>query len=216
MRIINAFLLLLLSAYGFSQPNHASRYVFYFHGAVVTELGDNAVNQSMPEWGPYEYSNILDSLHTRGFIVFSEIRKKGVDDSYYINKLEKQVDSLFSRGVKPSAILLLGASAGSHYVLKGASLIGNDQLKVAIMGACRSETYKYYADLKLQGNYLSIIERSDPHKTCEAIFKDRSEVSDFREVELNTGLSHGFIYKGYAAWLDPLMQWFNSDGHLPD
>lgn len=42
--------------------NKKERYLFYLHGAVVTELGNNAINQSVPEWGPYEYLNILDSI----------------------------------------------------------------------------------------------------------------------------------------------------------
>lgn len=187
------------------------QYVFYFHGGVVTELGDNAINQSMPEWGPYEYSNILDSLRHRGFTVLSEIRKKGVEDSYYVNKLKNQVDSLLDTGVKPSSILLLGASAGSYHVLMGSSLIQNDQLRIAIMGGCWPGTHEEYSNVKLYGNFLSVIEKSDPHKTCEGIFKERSEISDFKEIELNTGLSHGFIYKGYAAWLDPLMVWFEAE-----
>lgn len=44
------------------------KYLFYLHGHLVTVLGDNAVQQSYPEWGPYEYSNILDSLRLRQFL----------------------------------------------------------------------------------------------------------------------------------------------------
>jgi hypothetical protein len=186
----------------------APKFVFYFHGGVVTELGDNAINQSMPEWGPYEYSNILDSLRKRGFRVFSEIRKKNVDDSIYVNKLKTQVDSLLANGVEPSSILLLGASAGSYHVLMASSKIKNDQLKVVIMGGCWPDTYKEYSSIKLYGNFLSVLEKSDPHKTCEAIFNRRNEISGFKEIELDTGLSHGFIYKGYADWLDPVENWF--------
>ena len=49
----------------------ADRYLFYLHGGVVTVLGNNAINQSVPEWGPYEYLNILDSLRKRGFYIIS-------------------------------------------------------------------------------------------------------------------------------------------------
>jgi hypothetical protein len=88
------------------------KYLFYLHGAVVTQLGDNAINQSAPEWGPYEYSNILDSLRKHGFYVISEIRKKDVDDSIYVNKILKQIDSLLRAGVKTKKIMVIGASAG--------------------------------------------------------------------------------------------------------
>ena len=52
----------------------SGKYLFYLHGGVVTVLGNNAINQSVPEWGPYEYLNILDSLRIRGFNIISENR----------------------------------------------------------------------------------------------------------------------------------------------
>lgn len=48
------------------------KYIFYLHGAVVTALGDNAINKPAPEWGPYQYSHILDSLRSLGYNVISE------------------------------------------------------------------------------------------------------------------------------------------------
>src|SRR5450755_2050916 len=79
-------------------------YLFYLHAGVVTELGNNAINQSVPEWGPYEYFNILDSLRKQGFNVISEIRGKGIDDSVYVNKISNQVDSLLKAGVNTKKI----------------------------------------------------------------------------------------------------------------
>src|SRR5215203_7431607 len=68
----------------------SERFLFYLHGAVVTRFGNNAITQSMPEWGPYEYLNILDSLRVRGFNIISENRKEGVDDSVYAAKISLQ------------------------------------------------------------------------------------------------------------------------------
>lgn len=73
------------------------KYLFYLHGGVVTVLGNNAINQSMPEWGPYEYLNILDSLRSRGFNIISENRKEGIEDTIYVDKISKQIDTLFKR-----------------------------------------------------------------------------------------------------------------------
>src|SRR5688572_2520538 len=83
----------------------SQRYLFYLHGGVVTVLGNNAINQSMPEWGPYEYLNILDSLAMRGCNIVSENRREGIDDSVYVNKLARQIDTLFKAKVKPQNIL---------------------------------------------------------------------------------------------------------------
>src|SRR5687767_3312921 len=93
---------------GSSLPRNIAKtekYLFYLHGGVVTVLGNNAINQSVPEWGPYEYLNILDSLKKRGFNVISENRKPGVDDSVYVNKIVGQVDTLFRKAVPAKNIL---------------------------------------------------------------------------------------------------------------
>jgi hypothetical protein len=185
-------------------PHH---YLFYFHGGIVTVSGDNAINPSAPEWGRYEYSNIVDSLRTRGFTVISEIRSPEKPDSYYINKLVSQTDSLLKRGIQPANIILVGASAGADIVVKASATLDNKDLKMIILGACWPDTYKEYTSLRLRGHLLSIIESTDPHGTCAAIADSHKELSSFKEVALNTGLSHGFLYRGLSDWIDPLVQW---------
>lgn len=190
--------------------NRTDKYCFYLHGGVVTALGDMAVTLSVPEWGRYEYLNILDSLKKRGFVVISENRKPHVDDQVYAGKINKQIDTLLKAGVPERNIILVGASAGSAIALQVAAKRKNKQLKYVIMGACRPDTYKSYDSITLRGQFLSIIEASDPHGTCTAIFEGRKQVKVFKEVVLHTGLSHSFLFKGYAAWIDPVMEWFEN------
>ena len=187
----------------------SSQYLFYLHAGVVTLFGNNAINQSVPEWGPYEYLNILDSLRKRGFNIISENRKEGVEDSVYVKKIAGQIDTLFNAGVRPQNIVIVGASSGSDIVMHLSAAIKNDLLKYVIMGGCWPDTYKYYTALELYGHFLSIIESSDPHVTCSKIFEERTKVSSFMEIKLNTGLSHGFIYKGHKEWIDPIAKWFH-------
>jgi hypothetical protein len=213
LRILFLIILIVIQAkaqtIGTSLPTEISKsekYLFYLHGAVVTLLGNNAINQSMPEWGPYEYLNILDSLRNRGFNVISENRQAKIHDSVYVSKLVKQIDTLFHAGVKPENIVVLGASAGWHIAIHASARLMNTKLSYVIMGGCWPETYKDYFNLQLNGRFLSIIEATDPHGTCLRIFETRK--NSFKEIKLNTGLSHGFIYKGYRAWIDPVVQWF--------
>ncbi len=187
----------------------SDKYLFYLHGGVVTVLGNNAINQSMPEWGPYEYLNILDSLQIRGFNVITENRKEGIEDSMYVGKITKQIDTLFKAGVKPKNILIIGASAGSVITINVSSKLKNNQMKYVIMGGCWPDTYKDYLNIELYGHFLSIIETTDPHGTCYKIFEGRSFLKSYKEITLNTGLSHGFIYKGHKEWIDPIVKWFN-------
>lgn len=183
------------------------KFIFYLHGGVVTELGDNAINPAAPEWGPYQYSAIIDSLRKRGFNVISEIRKKNVPNSFYTSKISKQVDSLLRAGVTPKQILVLGASAGWDITLRVSAALKNKEIRYTIMGGCWPDTDKQYADLTLNGHFLSIIEASDPRGTCTTIF-DKRNLSSFKEIKLNTGKNHGFIYKGYREWIDPVVDWF--------
>lgn len=79
----------------------------------------------------------------------------------------------------------------------------------AVMGGCWPETYKDYQSLELYGHFISIIEATDPHGTCMAIFKERKSISSIHEITLHTGLSHGFLYRPYKAWVDPVLAWFS-------
>jgi hypothetical protein len=187
----------------------SQKYLFYLHGAVVTELGNNAINRSVPEWGPYEYLNILDSLKKRGINVISEQRKKGVADSVYVVKIALQIDSLLRAGVKTKNIIVVGASAGWDIGLRVSARLKNDRLHFVAMGGCWPETCKDFVRIELYGHFLSIIENTDPHGTCYRLFNNRKFIKSYREIVLHTGLSHGFLYKGYKEWIDPVMAWFN-------
>ncbi len=187
-------------------------YLFYLHGAIVTSLGNNAIQKDFPEWGPYEYLNILDSLKKRGFNVISERRMPGVDNSIYEEKIYNQVDSLLKAGAVPRNIIIVGASAGSEIAINVSSKLKNLGIKYVIMGACWPDTYKDYLGTELYGHFLSIIETTDPHGSCLKIFENRAYVKNYEEIKLNTGLSHGFLYKGYKSWIDPIVTWFaNAD-----
>jgi hypothetical protein len=186
-------------------------YLFYLHGGVVTVKGDNAINDPVPHFGPYQYSRILDSLQAHGFHVISERRMPKVDDTVYALKISRQVDTLLKAGVPARNIMLVGASAGSHVVILAADKINNPKMKYVIMGGCWSELYKEYLNIKVAGKFLSIREQSDSGGSCGNIFENRKEVKKFEEVVLNTGLDHGFIYRPFAAWVDVVTQWFENN-----
>lgn len=190
------------------QFNVSDKFIFYMHGGVVTVFGDNAINQSVPEWGPYEYSNILDSLKRRGFHVISERRYEGIPDSFYVKKISRQIDTIIKKGVKPGNILVLGASAGWDIGIHVSTELKNQELKFILMGGCWPEIYKTFEGISLYGHFLSIIEHTDPHGTCLDVFKNKKEIKSFKELKLNTGLSHGFIYRGHKEWIDPAIKWF--------
>ena len=191
-----------------TEINPSGYYLFYLHGGVVTVKGDNAINDPVPQFGPYQYSRILDTLRAHGFYVVSERRLPGIDDSVYVQKIVHQVDTLLKAKVPVRNIILVGASAGSNIVLHVSGRLRNSEAKYVIMGGCSPDIYKYYLDVSVSGRFLSVIEASDSRGTCGKIFENRMLLKDFQVVRLNTGLDHGFIYKPYAGWVNPVVQWF--------
>lgn len=188
-------------------------YLFYLHGGIVTVKGDNSINDPVPEFGPYQYSRILDTLRAHGFQVISERRFPGIDDTVYAQKIANQIDTLLKAYVPASHILLVGASAGSNIVLLVSDKVKEPELKYVMMGGCSPNVYQYYVSIDLHGHFLSIIEASDSRGSCKRIFENRRQLKSFDEAELRTGLNHGFIYRPFAAWIDAVTHWFGT--HTP-
>lgn len=217
MRTIATALLLLLVHASLAQAVSASlprpvdkkgRYLFYLHGGVVTVLGDNAINRGAPEWGPYEYSNILDSLRVRGFYVVSERRFENISDSSYAEKICRQIDSLLKGGVPVKNLILVSASAGWSINYLVSAKMKHKKLKFVKMGGCRDYDLKEAENIELHGHFLSIIEKTDPRGSCDSLFMRQKHIASYKEVLLNTGLSHGFFYTGRKDWIEPIMKWF--------
>ncbi len=183
------------------------KYLFYLHGQLITNVGDNAINNGAPEWGRYEYSIILDSLQHRGFNVISEKRMPDVNDSVYITRLANQIDTLLKTGVSVDSIVVVGASAGWPIGLFASYTLKNNKLHFVMMGGCWPETYKDFSGIQLYGNFLSIIEKSDKHGTCFQVFENQPHITSHKEITLDTGLSHGFFYKARNVWMDPIVDW---------
>jgi hypothetical protein len=190
-----------------TQLDTKGRYLFYLHGGVVSIKGNNAINDAAPQWGPYEYLDILDSLSARGFYVISEIRKQNSIDSVYALRITSQADTLLRAGISPSNIIVLGASSGWGIGLLVSSMLLNSNVNYVMMGGCWPGTYKDFEGMKLYGRFLSLIEMSDPHGTCKRLLKGREDIR-WEEITLHTGLSHGFFYKGRKEWIDPVVAWF--------
>jgi hypothetical protein len=201
---------ILLSALFFSQLSYAQstapKYVFYLHGAIVQQQGENAVSSA---YGKYMYRAIVDSLKKNGFIVISEVRPKDVLFDAYCGKVAVQVDSLLLTGVRPQNITVLGASAGAAMALEVAMITANRQINYALMGVCSDTSPRKYQQKKICGNFFSVYESSDGPGSCKELLFNRSCVSGFKEVKLNMGNGHGFLYQPYKEWLHPLVQWIN-------
>lgn len=186
--------------------------VFYLHGKIVENQGAHAID-TIHGYGPYKYSDIIDSLKKRNFSVISAIRKPNTNVTSYAHSVANQIDSLLKNKVKPQNITVIGASKGSIIAMYVSTYLKNKAVNYVFMGACDDEVYTKCSDIRYYGNILSIYEKSDSSNggTCKK-FVDRSKTtSRYREIELNTGLKHGFIFRPIQEWLDPATKWANTN-----
>ncbi len=186
----------------------SQKYLFYLHGGVVQEQGVNAVSQY---YGAYEYLKILDTLNRQGYNIISEARPKGTVEVEYADKISMQIDTLLNSGVHPENIIVVGASLGAYITIETANKLKNRKIKYVIIGLCSEYAIDYYLMYKneLCGNFLSIYERTDEKGSCEKILSNRLCKSGYKEIALNMGIGHAFLFRPYNEWVLPLVEWIN-------
>lgn len=189
-------------------PDCAGKYLFYLHGLIVEEAG---IRPKSEEHGYYEYESIVKELAQKGFIVISEVRKKGTEITAYAEKIATQVKKLLSNGVPPQNITIAGASKGGIITAYVSSMLQNKEINYLFLAGLFEKCLQD-PNLKLYGNVLSIHDRSDKLSMTPPLYFQRSAgLGKFREIVLNLDIGHGLIYRPYREWLDPLWSWLNEE-----
>ena len=187
----------------------AQRYVFFLHNMFLEQQGIDGVH---PEYGRAEYKEILDAYKKEGFVVISELRAKNTDAFAYAQKVAGQVDSLLKLGVPAAHITVIGTSKGGYIAMYTSALLKNRELNYVFIGCC-GEGNLSDDKIHFYGNVLSVYERSDViGRSCQKEHvKAGNDVIRFKEIELNTGLKHGFLYKPLDGWIKPSVAWAKGD-----
>jgi hypothetical protein len=209
MKIFNLILISFIASTTIS----GQRYLFYLHGRIIEDQGIHAVD-SANGYGAYRYEDILDAFRKSGFTVLSEVRQKNTNPLEYAHKVVNQIDSLIKKGIKPDDITVVGASKGAIISMFVSSYLKNKDVNFVFLAGCSEEILQHFPEIEFCGNILSIYEKSDDKGglSCSQ-FKDRSPLTipHYKEIELNTGLRHGFIYKPLPEWIDPAVKWANKN-----
>lgn len=184
----------------------SKRVLIYLHGGVVQQQGAEAVSEY---YGRYEYDKILEELAARGFHVISEIRAKDTTEEVFSEKLKKQIEALLKLGLEPERITVVGASLGAYIAIETAYKLKNKKVRFALLGLCSDYAVDHYRKYRSQliGDFLSIYEKSDEKGSCRDIFTPLHEDSKFREIQLDMGNSHAFLFKPHDEWILPLVEW---------
>jgi hypothetical protein len=182
----------------------ARKYLFYLHGRIIEEQG---IRPTSERWGVYEYEEILEAFKTRGLVVISEARPRGTQIEQYAAKVINQIQTLIKAGAAPRNITVVGASKGSVITMLVSMLMKNRELNFVLMGNCNDGTLRE-RKVDLWGNVLSIFDAADDiGGTCQKFFDKAKGLNNRKEVELKTGLGHGFLYKAMKEWIDPAAAW---------
>jgi hypothetical protein len=197
--------LLLISCLLLAAANtQAQHYLFFLHNMWV-EL--NGTEVAHPEYGKTEYNEAVAKFRKEGLIVISEQRPKGTNGNEYAVKVAHQIDSLLKKGVPASHITVAGTSKGGFITMYTSGILKNTDINYVLIGCC-SEQAEADDAIHLYGNVLSIYEESDAYHSCQQVkAKPGSDVKHFKEIELHTGLKHGFLYKAADNWIKPTAEW---------
>lgn len=185
------------------QIDPQARYLFYLHGYIVNAANPRPTSE---RFGVYEYAQILDTFKQSGFVVISEPRKQTRDLEPPTRKVVGQVRQLLKAGVPPGYITVVGASQGSWITMLASTYLENRKINFVIIAGCAAET-DFLKLVNLHGNVLSIYEESDLARSCQKFQADATGLGEYQELQLHTGLQHGFIYRPMKEWVDPVIAW---------
>ncbi|RZJ47123.1 MAG: alpha/beta hydrolase [Flavobacterium sp.] len=209
------FVFLFISFLGFSQTktNPDQAYIFFLHNKYIEE---NDLNVAHPEYGKAEYNEIINSFKASNFIVFSEKRKKNTNGADYAEKIVKQIKGLLKKGIKPNKITVIGTSKGGYIAQYISTYLANPDVNFVFIGSFRDIDISEIPNINFCGNILTIYEKSDIYGVSAIKRKETSKlkVNHFKEIELNTNLKHGFLYKALDEWIVPCKKWANGNYEL--
>lgn len=181
-----------------------SSHVVYLHGNIVQQQGRNAVS---PTFGPYLFDDIVTALGRGGRTVHAPIRTGAPSNEDSARHVAGIVRGLLDAGVPAHEITIVGASQGAIIAMLASDELEHPQLRFVLMGAC-NDWVREEVKPDLHGHILSIYEAGDPYgASCEALVAGKQGVRSFQELRLETGLSHGFLYRPIAAWIEPVRRW---------
>ncbi|MBC9796899.1 alpha/beta hydrolase [Sinomicrobium weinanense] len=188
------------------QNTAEDHFIFFLHNRFPEE---HNLNEAHPEYGRTEYDAIIREFKNNGFTVISEIRQGNVNARDYALGITRQIDSLLEKGVKPGNISIIGTSKGGYIAQYVSTFMQNPDLNFVFIACFTDSDMQNIPDINFCGNILTIYEKTDPFGVSAVKRKEASscKIPHFKEIELNTGMRHGFLFKPLKVWMGPAIQW---------
>lgn len=182
------------------------RFIFFLHNRFLEE---HELNELHTEYGRTEYKEIIAEFEKSGLNVISEKRNGNVNARDYAVGIVNQIDSLITTGIEPQKITVIGTSKGGYIAQYVSTLMNNQDLNFVFIASFRNSDIQNIPEINYCGNILTIYEKSDPFGVSSLERKKTSDcgIKHFEEIELNTGLGHGFLFKPLKEWIEPTIKW---------
>lgn len=205
--------ILLCSTLFAFESDTKEKFIFFLHNRFLEEHG---LNEAHPEFGRTEYLEIIEQFEKSGFKVISEKRNVNVNARDYALSLITQIDSLLNSGVYPENITVVGTSKGGYIAQYVSTLANNANLNFVFIASFRDDDIQTIPDINYCGNILTIYEKTDPFGVSAINRKETSSclIKHFKEIELNTGMGHGFLFKPLKEWIEPTIEWANGNHNV--
>jgi len=189
------------------------KYIFFLHNRFLEQ---HDLEDAHPEYGKVAYTEIINEFEKNGFNVFSEKRNSNVNAQEYASGVVNQIDSLVKKGIKPEYITVVGTSKGGYIAQYVSTLANNPSLNFVFVASFRNSDMQQIPAINYCGNILTISEKSDPYGVSAIERKNTStcKIKHFKELEINTGLRHGFLFKPLKEWMEPTIKWANGNYNL--
>ena len=84
--------------------------------------------------------------------------------------------------------------------------VANRDLNFVFLAACAADD-GFLELVNLHGNVMFISELSDLPGSCERFRSDAKGIREYKAIQLNTGLKHGYLYRPLKEWVEPTVDW---------
>jgi len=203
--MIRFFIFLHLSLL-MSCTNKEEHFLFFLHNRF---LETHELAESHPLYGRVEYLEIIQAFEEEGLNVISEKRPEVFDFHDYSRKITGQIDSLILQGVPAENITVVGTSKGGYIAQYISTFLENPKVNFVFVASYRDSDLEDYPEINFCGNILNIFEKTDKYGVSAKARKATStcRIEHFKEIEINTGLKHGFLFKVLPEWIEPTIKW---------
>ncbi len=182
------------------------RFLFFLHNRFLEE---HDLQDLHPEFGRTEYVEIISEFKKSDLNVISEKRTENVNVRDYAMIIVTQIDSLLKHGIHAKNITIVGTSKGGYIAQYVSTIANNPELNFVFIASFQNSDIQNIPEINYCGNILTIYEQSDLFgvSAVPRVKNSTCRINNFKEIELNTGMGHGFLFKPLEAWIQPTIKW---------